>query len=302
MRRSVIVPPFPVPPRLPSWAAGAAPAVRAGAALARLDGLVDAADALPWGGAWADRLAVAAAARVLARTGRPEDETAVRDLTAFDLSHGADTAPAGPAAPVVRAWRGLAQQGATVLRPSTAPGRLVAMGVRAAGDAEAFSGALRAAAALSCPLAALAAAVRAAARPNGPAPALLWAADAVLACRLGWSRGLPLVTLGLPLRDLNADIGEERLAAAVARGAGIAVDRFVDLGRRAAVLLTAQPQLRAKAAGRVIDRLLNRDALSVAGVGDLIPDRAARRLFDRLVELGAVRELTGRATARLYGL
>jgi len=33
-----------------------------------------------------------------------------------------------------------------------------------------------------------------------------------------------------------------------------------------------------------------------------LPDRSARRLCDRLVELGAVRELTGRDTFRLYGV
>jgi len=38
--------------------------------------------------------------------------------------------------------------------------------------------------------------------------------------------------------------------------------------------------------------------------GSTIPmtDRAARRFCDRLVELGVARELTGRATFRLYGI
>ena len=45
---------------------------------------------------------------------------------------------------------------------------------------------------------------------------------------------------------------------------------------------------------------LTRDAVAPSSLP--LPDRAARRLCDRLVELGAVGELTGRDTFRLYGV
>ena len=48
-------------------------------------------------------------------------------------------------------------------------------------------------------------------------------------------------------------------------------------------------------------QLLRRDALAPAAL-TFMSDRAARRLCDRLVSLGAARELTGRDTFRLYGL
>ena len=51
----------------------------------------------------------------------------------------------------------------------------------------------------------------------------------------------------------------------------------------------------------VVDLFLSRDAL-VPGALAFMSDRAARRLCDRLVALGAVRELTGRDTFRLYGV
>ena len=55
-------------------------------------------------------------------------------------------------------------------------------------------------------------------------------------------------------------------------------------------------------AGAVIKTLLDEDAVLASARRGAISDRGARRLFDRLVALGAVRELTGRATFRLYGL
>jgi hypothetical protein len=62
------------------------------------------------------------------------------------------------------------------------------------------------------------------------------------------------------------------------------------------------PKLRAKAAARAVDLFLSRDALAPAALAAIMSDRAARRLCDRLVDLGAVRELTGRDTFRLYGV
>ena len=62
------------------------------------------------------------------------------------------------------------------------------------------------------------------------------------------------------------------------------------------------PKLRAKGAGRVVAALLDDDAVSANMKFPGLSDRGLRRLFDRLIELGAVRELTGRPTFRLYGL
>jgi hypothetical protein len=48
--------------------------------------------------------------------------------------------------------------------------------------------------------------------------------------------------------------------------------------------------------------LLADDAVSAAAPLPGLSDRSRRRLFERLVRLSAARELTGRATFRLYGL
>jgi len=89
---------------------------------------------------------------------------------------------------------------------------------------------------------------------------------------------------------------------AVVRQANEAVRMAQDLSRRAGVLQAVAPKLRAKAAEAAVEMFLTRDAVTPAALTNLMSDRAARRLCDRLVELDAVRELTGRDTFRLYGV
>ncbi|RUW15790.1 DUF1403 family protein, partial [Mesorhizobium sp. M1E.F.Ca.ET.041.01.1.1] len=75
-----------------------------------------------------------------------------------------------------------------------------------------------------------------------------------------------------------------------------------ELSRRAEKLLAAAPKLRAKGAGDVIFLLLNEDAVPGSLVTKNLSRFAARRLFERLQQLEAVRELSGRPTFRLFGL
>ena len=90
---------------------------------------------------------------------------------------------------------------------------------------------------------------------------------------------------------------------AYARAAARACDLSAELERRAQKLLEATPKLRAKGAPAALAALLDEDSLSASSrIGGQISERGTRRLFDRLVALDAVRELTGRATFRVYGL
>ncbi|MDB5658252.1 MAG: hypothetical protein JWS10_867, partial [Cypionkella sp.] len=89
---------------------------------------------------------------------------------------------------------------------------------------------------------------------------------------------------------------------AVVIGAGQAVSLASDLAPRAARFRTVAPKLRAKGAERAVEMFLARDAVAPAAFTAFMSDRAARRLCDRLVDLGVVHELTGRDTFRLYGV
>lgn len=127
-------------------------------------------------------------------------------------------------------------------------------------------------------------------------------ADAALAQALGWDYLLPLLAAGLKRANLRKRDEDLRMAChrAVVASAIEAVRLAADLARRAAHLKAVAPKLRAKGAEEAVEMFLARDAVAPSALP--LADRAARRLCDRLVDLGAVRELTGRETFRLYGV
>lgn len=139
------------------------------------------------------------------------------------------------------------------------------------------------------------------AAPRSEVPALILA-DAALAQALGWDHAVPLLAAGLKRADLRKR--GEGLALACHRAVVASVIEAgrtaIDLARRAAHLKAVAPKLRAKGAGKAVEMFLTQDAVAPSALP--LPDRAARRLCDRLVTLGAVRELTGRDSFRLYGI
>ena len=149
--------------------------------------------------------------------------------------------------------------------------------------------------------------------PRQEALALL-CADAIMSHALGWTHPLPLLALYLKRSDLRrAAEGEDvRIAVHVAieRGAQDAVRLAYDLARRAYGLRAVAPKLRNKGSEDAVRLFLSEDAVlpstmlspAISGSTTSMTSRSARRLCDRLVELGVVRELTGRKTFRLYGV
>ena len=312
---------------MPAWARAvnapeteAEAAFLAGAALSRLDAIVR--QTPPWAGVWRRRLALSAAAANVRHAGRTEDEAALRD--AFHLSRpGGDPGPAGKfllasrelGQRPTRQWRSSFDSAAGVLGVPHDEALEEAVEAAEACAASARPAPFAAARAFAVARRALTSGAR---RPSpggrGGEGELLaaWLADAVLAQRLNWPFALPLLAASLfPGAGRRAGGVENpadgaeatRVLIAYAKAAAGAVDLAGDLARRAEKLEKAAPKLRAKGAGVALRALLDEDCLAASSqMGGQLSERGARRLFDRLVALGAIRELTGRATFRLYGL
>ncbi len=289
-------------------------AFTAGAALSLLDAVVREQEKCA--GVWRQRLALSAAAATARKNGRVEDETGLRD--AIYLTRPGDDV--GPAGSLVLAWQRLA----------TRPTKTLLSDEAVSAAAENFGLApddflLREIAAAARDLSSgEGVAVTAAAKMLDAAARLLpqternlgpWLADIVLAQKFNWPVAVPLLGLhvsaaGKGERKLERVSGswiaeegrQSGCLAAYSRAAIQALDLSADLSRRAEKLLTVAPKLRAKGSEAVVEKLLGEDAVVASQNIRGISDRGLRRLFDRLVSLGAVRELSGRPTFRIYGI
>jgi hypothetical protein len=138
--------------------------------------------------------------------------------------------------------------------------------------------------------------------------------DVAIAVRLRWPRPVPLIATKILDPALRSGGGgrlrpgdpawPNTAPGAIALAAAAALDLAADLSGRSQTLIAVAPKLRSKAAAKIVDLLLAEDCLAPAEAARQAPmtGRAARRLFDRLLALGAAREFSGRPMFRLYGL
>ncbi|WP_245286489.1 DUF1403 family protein [Bradyrhizobium sp. ARR65] len=276
----------------------------AGAALAALHPI--ARDEHPLGSLWRRRLALSCAAALARQGGRTDDEAVLRDHW-YLRRDGDDPGPGGR---ILAAWRKLGELAssdveewifalATLGHPlNSLPDQIVELAGRHT-QREHVMPVLAAAEIIAASRHLL---------PNEEAVPL-WLADAVLAHQLRWPAPVPLIAAHLSCGALRKapqhlegeTIFMSALCAAYTTAAVAAIDLYSDLARRATRLLAVAPKLRGKDADTMVAILMVEDAQS-AGAGKTASDRSTRRLFERLVSLGVVRELTGRPTFRLYGL
>jgi hypothetical protein len=299
----------------PRWAAPATfaaeaadAAFTAGGALYPLDQIVRAEP--DWAGAWRQRLALKCAAAAVRLAGRSEDEAGLRD--AWLLRRPGDDP--GPSGQILSAWKRLASRSPVL----DAEGLQTIAGMLGIRWDEPLAALMQTFDDLglggsAAPFAA-AAVIREthALRPDAEALGW-WLADLLLAQKLRWPVPVPLLMSQRFSSVFRAEGGrgrirpgeegfERAICLALVHASTEAGRLATDIARRAAQLTAVTPKLRAKGADDALRLLLCEDAVSGTLQTPNLSRFASRRLFERLRQLEAVRELSGRSTFRIYGL
>jgi hypothetical protein len=279
-------------PRIPAWVTSKRAetlediAFMSGSALSSLHG-VFAREEVPHA-LLRDRLAMRAAEVCVVFSGRPERAEALRDeaclLRPGDLP--------GPAGETCLAWRRAAERPISIRAMGRALPTFEREQIATWLDVGHGAPVNRAALVLEAVLTEA---------PQSEVPALILA-DTALSQALDCNRLVPLLAPMLKRSDLYKRGDALRFAChhAVVGSAIQTVRLAGDLARRAQHLKAVVPKLRAKGAEGAVELFLSCDAVAPTALP--LADRAARRLCNRLVDLGVIRELTGRDTSRLYGV